>query len=53
MAEKQTVLSGKSPWTAPTLTYVDRLDRLVQGGTGKVTVEVGDPGEPKKVSSKG
>jgi hypothetical protein len=53
MAEKQMTVSNKSPWTAPTLTYVDRLDRLVQSGTGKVTVEVGDPGEPKKVSVKG
>jgi hypothetical protein len=53
IVEKQMTLANKSPWTAPTLTYVDRLDRLVQSGTGKVTVEVGDPGEPKKVSVKG
>jgi hypothetical protein len=40
-------------WTAPTLTHVGRLDQLVQGGTAKVTVEIGDPGEPKKVQNKG
>ena len=43
----------KPRWTAPALTYVSRLDQLVQGGTGKVTVEIGDPGEPKKVQNKG
>jgi hypothetical protein len=45
--------TGKSTWERPTLRLVGRLDQLVQGGTGKVTVEVGDPGEPKKVENKG
>lgn len=45
--------TGKSTWEQPTLRFVSRLDQLVQGGEGKVTVEVGDPGEPKKVENKG
>jgi hypothetical protein len=45
--------TGKSTWERPTVRLVGRLDQLVQGGTGKVTVEVGDPGEPKKVENKG
>jgi hypothetical protein len=53
MTANDTKAPIKPRWTAPTLTYVSRLDQLVQGGTGKVTVEIGDPGEPKKVQSKG
>ena len=45
--------TGKPTWETPTLQFVSRLDQLVQGGEGKVTVEVGDPGEPKKVENKG
>jgi hypothetical protein len=52
MSEKMTK-ADKKQWTAPTLSYVSRVDQVVQGGTGKVTVEVGDPGEPKKVDVKG
>jgi len=53
MTANETKASIKPRWTAPTLTYVSQLDRLVQAGTGKVTVEIGDPGEPKKVQNKG
>ena len=45
--------TGKSTWERPTMRLVGRLDELVQAGQGKVTVEVGDPGEPKKVQNKG
>ena len=53
MTSNETKAPGKPRWTAPALTYVSRLDQLVQGGTAKVTVEIGDPGEPKKVQNKG
>jgi hypothetical protein len=53
MTANETKAPIKPCWTAPTLTYVSRLDQLVQAGTGKVTVEIGDPGEPKKVQNKG
>ena len=45
--------TGKQSWETPTLTYVSRVDQLIQGGQGKVNVEIGDPGEPKKVDNKG
>ena len=45
--------TAKSNWQRPTMRLVGRLDQLVQAGTGKITVEVGDPGEPKKVENKG
>jgi hypothetical protein len=45
--------TGKASWDRPTVRLVGRLDQIVQAGTGKVTVEVGDPGEPKKVENKG
>ena len=50
---KSNDMTGKSTWETPTLRFVSRLDQLVQGGEGKVTVEIGDPGEPKKVENKG
>ena len=53
MTNEKSDVAGKKTWVAPTLTYVSRVDQLVQGGQGKVTVEVGDPGEPKKVDNKG
>jgi hypothetical protein len=53
MTNEKNEVTGKNAWETPTLTYVSRVDELVQGGTGKVTVEVGDPGEPKKVDNKG
>ena len=53
MTANETKAPVKPRWTAPVLTYVNQLDQLVQAGTGKVTVEIGDPGEPKKVQSKG
>ena len=49
MTVNETKTPTKSRWTAPALTYVGRLDQLVRGGGGKVTIETGDPGEPKKV----
>lgn len=42
-----------STWDTPTVRFVGRLDHLVQEGTGKVTVQVGDTGEPRKVENKG
>lgn len=53
MTKETNDVTQKSNWKTPTLTYAGRVDQLVQGGTGKVTVEVGDPGEPKKVDNKG
>jgi hypothetical protein len=42
-----------STWETPTVRFVGRLDHLVQEGTGKITVETGDTGEPRKVENKG
>jgi hypothetical protein len=53
MTANETKALIKPRWTAPALTYVGRLDQLVQGGTAKVTIEIGDPGETKKVQNKG
>ena len=50
---KSNDMTGQTPWETQTLRLVNRLDHLVQAGQGKVTVEVGDPGEPKKVENKG
>jgi hypothetical protein len=41
----------KKPWQRPELTAVGSVGDVLQGGTGKVTVIVGDPGEPQKVPS--
>ena len=41
----------KKPWHAPELTPVGLVGDVLQGGTGKVTVIVGDPGESQKVPS--
>jgi hypothetical protein len=41
----------KKPWHPPELTPVGSVSDVLQGGTGKVTVIVGDPGEPQKVPS--
>jgi hypothetical protein len=53
MTNRKESATEKNTWETPTLAYAGRVDQLVQGGTGKVTVEVGDPGEPKKVDNKG
>jgi hypothetical protein len=38
---------GKKRWTAPKLTYVNRLDTLVENGSKKVTVKQCDPGSSR------
>ena len=53
MTANETKAPIRPRWTAPALTYVSRLDQLVQAGNAKVTIEVGDPGEPKKQTGKG
>ncbi len=37
------------PWESPLLTFEGNLHEIVLGGTGKVTVQPKDPGEPNKV----
>jgi hypothetical protein len=39
----------RQPWEPPKLTSVGTISSVLQGGSGKVTVTVGDPGEPRKV----
>jgi hypothetical protein len=41
----------REPWEPMALTDVGNVRDVVQGGTGKTTTTVGDPGEPKKVQS--
>jgi hypothetical protein len=53
MTNTKSDVTGKNQWESPTVKFVGRVDQLVQGGQGKVTVQVGDPGEPKKVDNKG
>ena len=38
-------------WQRPTLKAAGTVSDVLQGGTGKVTVVVGDPGESQKVPS--
>jgi hypothetical protein len=39
----------RQPWRRPELKSVGTVGDVLQGGMGKVTVVVGDPGEPQKV----
>jgi hypothetical protein len=39
----------RQPWRRPELKSVGTVGDVLQGGMGKVTVTVGDPGEPQKV----
>jgi hypothetical protein len=41
----------KKAWQRPELTPAGRVGDVLQGGTGKMTVLVGDPGESQKVPS--
>jgi hypothetical protein len=40
---------ARKPWQRPALKPAGTVGDVLQGGTGKVTVVVGDPGEPMKV----
>jgi hypothetical protein len=40
-------------WQTPKLLYVGSVAEAIQGGGGKLTADMGDPGEPKKVPSTG
>jgi hypothetical protein len=42
---------SRQPWQRPALKSVGTVGDVLQGGNGKVTVIVGDPGEPQKVPS--
>ena len=39
----------RKQWQRPALKPAGTVGDVLQGGTGKVTVVVGDPGEPMKV----
>jgi hypothetical protein len=43
--------SEKKPWQKPELKAAGTVGEVLQGGNGKVTVTVGDPGESQKVPS--
>jgi hypothetical protein len=43
----------RSLWQTPTLLYVGSVAQAIQGGQGKLTADLGDPGEPLKVPSTG
>jgi hypothetical protein len=43
--------SVKKAWQRPELKQTGTVGDVLQGGTGKVTVVVGDPGESQKVPS--
>ena len=53
IGDRETRRPVRPRWTPPTLTYVSRLDQLVQSATGKVTADVSDSGEPKKNPNQG
>ncbi len=40
---------ARKSWQRPALKPAGTVGDVLQGGTGKVTVVVGDPGEPMKV----
>jgi hypothetical protein len=37
---------GRRPWEPPALKAIGSISQLVQGGMGKITAVVGDPGDP-------
>lgn len=41
--------TAKKLWQRPELKPAGKVGDVLQGGTGKMTVVVGDPGEPQKV----
>jgi hypothetical protein len=43
-------LQGSEPkaWLPMRLEYIGRVDEVLRGGMGKITVPAGDPGEPRK-----
>lgn len=43
----------KKQWTAPKLISFGKLSAQVLQGGGKITIIVGDPGEPRKVGPTG
>ncbi len=53
IGDRETKRPTRARWTPPTLTYVSRLDQLVQSSPGKVTADVSDSGEPKKNPNQG
>ena len=49
--ENRTMTEGRPRrrWNPPALKPVGTVGDVLKGGNGKVTVVVGDPGEPQKV----
>jgi hypothetical protein len=43
----------RAPWEAMELDELGRLTDVIQQGGGKITITVGDPGEPRKVPATG
>jgi hypothetical protein len=41
----------RRPWTPPTVAPIGTVAEVLRGGTGKVSVITGDPGESQKVPS--
>lgn len=41
--------TDRRPWEPPTLRRVGTVGSVLKGGTNKVTVVSGDPGEPQKI----
>lgn len=40
--------AGKKPWSAPRITYLGKVDRIIKRGAGKLSIPGLDPGEPTK-----
>ena len=47
--QQDTTRRARQPWQPPAVTPVGTISSVLQGGSGKVTVVTGDPGEPRKV----
>jgi hypothetical protein len=44
-----TTRKARRPWQRPTLTPAGTIGSVLRGGSNKVTVVTGDPGEPRKI----
>lgn len=53
VAETPPKLRGQKPWEKPEVTPIGRAADILRQGGGKISVIVGDPGEPKKVPPTG
>jgi hypothetical protein len=50
---ERTMMKDRLRWESMRVTYLGNVAEIVRQGGGKITIVVGDPGEPRKVPPTG